>query len=354
MAHEARAMTAQRHLNAVARNESEQNPVITPYKKREAKTFYDKNGIIIDKRPIELADGMQYHVLSSRINKHLPSGLDGVAYQESVAFCTRPEGLYVHRLIKMAELGIEGTVISSPQNFGRYFTFDQNAHNHLSIIHNEAMEFDRDPDFINLGGISQGAMYGNGVIDLAPKHGINVLTAHLNVPCLPNGFHPTDIEETLRKAPNELTSFGTYTKMGLLALSRMAPTADLSKEALYVQAQCLPALMSGETGRHARNINTDLMVLVEVFLGDFLSRGRVWRDEIYKDKPNVKVVARNGGSHLHCVNPESHMSFMDFETAVATILRENPHIRANPQNAAKQLYTKIIEQYPEYRKDTVV
>ncbi len=341
---------SERRNRAVARDNNERNPVVTPYKRHEARVFYDKKGIVIEKRPVRMADGMRYDVLSSRVDNPA-DGVDGVSYQESVAFCTRPEGLYVHRLIKLAELGLAGTVISAPQNllWHRYFTFDENTHNHLSIMHNEAVEFDRDPDFITVGGISQGAMYGNGVLDLAEEHDTSVLAAHLSVPCLPNGLHPGDIEETLRKAPNELKAFGTFTKMGLLALLRMAPTADLTPEAFYVQAQCIPALLSGKTGEHARNIGPDPLVAVEVFLGDFLSRGRTWRDEVYAGKDNVRVFAKEGGSHLHCVNDESQSSWLAFETAVAMTLRENPSIRSNKTTAAKTLRTLLAEQYPLYR-----
>lgn len=336
------------YIRAVERNSVERNPVVTPYRSKDTKVFYDKRGVVIEKRPVQLADGMQYHVLSSRIEKPVPDSLDGLAYQESVAFCTRPEGLYVKRLIKLGELGIAGTVISAPQNFMKYFTFDENAHNHLSIMHNEAMEFDRDPDFLILGGISQGAMYGNGVLNLAEKHDTTALAAHLSVPCLPNGLHPGDIEETLKKAPNELRAFGTFTKMGLLALMRMAPTADLRPEALYVQTQCIPALLSGKTGEHARNIGPDPLVVAEVFLGDFLSRGRTWRDEVYAGKDNVKVFAQEGGSHLHCVNDESQSSWLAFQTAVITTLRENSHIRSDKTTAAKSLRERLTEQFPMY------
>jgi len=336
------------HIEAIYRNNDESNPVVTPYKHSEAKVFYDRNGIVIEKRPVRLADGMRYDVLSSRLTKSVPEGLEGLAYEESVAFCTRPEGLYVKRLIKMGELGIAGTVISAPQNFGKLFTFDENAHNHLSVMHNEAVEFGRDPDFITVGGISQGAMYGNGILDLAHEHDTTVLAAHLGAPCLPNGLSPSDILETLEKAPNELKAFGSFTKMGMLALLRMGPTADLTPEALYVQLQCLPALLSGRTGEHARNINPDVLVAVEVFLGDCLSRGRTWRDTIYNDKPNVKVFAKEGGAHLNCVDNESQSSWLAFQAAIATTLRENPRIRSDKTTAAKILRELITEQYPQY------
>jgi hypothetical protein len=319
--------------------------------------MYDKNGVHIHKRPIEMEDGTRYVVLSSQINRHLPPSLDGLAYEESVAFCTRPEGLYVRRLINLGRLGIEGTVISSPQNRGKYFTFNENAHNHLSIIHNEAVEFGRDPDYILFGGISQGAMYGNGTLNLAPKHEITPLAAHLSVPCLPDGVGPrtmiADLKETVSKAPNELRSLLASTKLGLATLLRMGPTADISPEALYVQPQCMPALLSGKTGEHAKNFSEDPLVLVEVFLGDALSRGRVWRDKVYKDKPNVKVIAKDGGAHMDCITEESHASWLAFMTAVRHTIVDNPEIRYNRLTAAKMLRQKILEQYPEYIKDVV-
>lgn len=345
---------SQRRSDAISLNASERNPVITPLHHSDLKIQYDKNDILVHTRPVELQDGTRYLVTSSQINKPLPSSIDGLSYHESVAFCTRPEGMYVRRLIKMAELGIEGTVISSPQNFRKYFTFDENAHNQLSIFHNEAVEFDRDPNYLLLGGISQGAMYGNGTLNLAPKHDVTPLAAHLSVPCLPDGIGPVnmleDLKETITKAPNELRSLMTYTKVGLATLLRMGPTVDANLNALYVQAQCVPALLSGRTGHHAKRFNDDTLVLAEVFLGDGLSRGRVWRDKVYTDKPRVKVIAHEGGAHMDCITEESQVSWLNFQSAVVITLRENARIRSDRSTAADTLYQGVIEQFPHYHK----
>lgn len=346
------------HQAAMDNCDLEPNPVITPYKEIDAKVLHDEDGLTIKKRLVTMQDGEQYWVTSSDLSKRRSKGIDDIAHYEGVAFTLHPEGLYVERLKKLAEIGFSGSVFSVPENKGLWISYDKNVHNYLSLANNEALEHDRDPHLVNLSGISQGSMNGFGFIEQAPAHAIHVASAHLSVPCLPDGItweHKKYIAghaiETLTKMPFEIIAIAKIIKnMTPEEREALLPTVDLRKEALIVQGQMLPSLLSGGTGKAARNLDENLPVMVELNGLDALSRDKRWINSYLGDKPNVKIRRRKRGVHGDVVNPISQTNWVGYQTAVGEILSENPYIRSNPRTAGAEVLKIMRIEFPQYAK----
>lgn len=346
------------HQQALDNNERELNPVVTPYKDVDAKLLHDSEGIVIKKRLLTLKGGEQYWVTSSDLEKPVPHGLEGFAHYEGVAYTLHPEGLYVKRLIELGKLGISGSVFSIPENKGLFITYDTNVSNYLSLANNEALEHGRDPELVTTSNISQGSMNAFGFIEHAPEHGINVAAAHLDVPCLPDGIRPEHwkylpghIVETLVKLPVEVAVIvGAIMRMSKKERQELLPTVDLRPEALIVQGQMLPSLLSGSTGKAARNLPNTLPVVVKLGGLDALSRDKRWINSYIGDKDNVRIKRRRFGAHGDVVDSRAQASMIGFQGAVGEILTEMPSLRAHPEKAGTKILEVMREEYPQYTK----
>jgi hypothetical protein len=347
----------------------EPNPVITPYKHAEARELYDSEGIRIDTRYVELENGLVYPVTSShisRFSRHTSEGTRGISHFEGVAWILRPDqqdSIYQQRLITLGRQGIEGTVVGIPQNFGTFISYDDNVNNMAGIFVNEAFEHNRDGSVAKYSGVSQAAMNGTGLVVLGEQeHGIHPIDAHLNVLCLPDGVKIKGIRdigrvgmqlwETFRKMPYELQAVCSFANLDREGQKRLLATADLSPTALYTQPQMLRSLLSGRTGDFARRLPEDILTVAELYDNDALSRSRRW----------VRILGRNAGiaiqycmdsAHVDCVSEIKQSSFTEYQTASATVLKENPQLRSSPESIGKEHRRLMNEQFPQFTTSNV-
>jgi hypothetical protein len=347
------------HPLAAAQHEAEPNPVVTPYKKSDARVLYDEGGLLIEHRYVEMKNGLVYPVLSSHVSGHVPEGLRGLAHVEGVGWTTRPEGLYVERQKLLGSLAVESTTIGIPQNIGTFISYDDYANDFESIVINEALERDRDPRIATKSGLSQSAMLLFGLIVIGKRdHGVNTVSAHAAVPCLPDGITaehwrhiPGHLIETASKLPYELNAFKRITQMDQEKRKMLMPTVDLSKRAPITQLQMLRSLLSGKSGEYALQLPDDVPVVVELKDKDMLSRARRWRKKYLKDKQNAKIVRDRDGSHADVVSEISQSNWSDFEIANATLLREHPELRSDPTTAAGKVLELLKIHYPQYTNE---
>ena len=346
------------HQVAIDNFDHEPNPVITRYKDVEAKVLYDSGGVTIKKRLLELKEGEKYWVTSSDIDRPVPEGLQGFSHYEGVAYTLHPEGMYVNRLKALAKIGISGSVFSIPENTGLFITYDKNVNNYLSLTNSESYEHGRDPELVTTSDISQGSMNAFGYIEHANEHGINVGAAYLDVPCLPDGIRrehlkylPGHALETAIKLPFELVAIaGIIMRMSKDEREELLPTVDLRLRGLIVQAQMLPSLLSGGTGKSARNLPNNLPVVVNQGGLDALARAKRWENSYIGDKDNVLIRNRRFGVHGHVVDQKDQQGMYGFQGAVAEILTEVPSIRSNPKIAGAQILAIMRQEYPQYTK----
>lgn len=356
MAHPQETFISPWHHDAVDMHEREPNPVVTPYKKSEARTLYDQDGLLIEHRNVTMKNGTVYPVLSSSISRYVPSGLNGLAHAEGVGWTTRPEGLYVERQKHLGSLAIEATTIGIPQNIGTFISYDQYVDDFESILINEAVEHGRDPSVAIKSGLSQSAMLLFGLIVRGrQEHGVHTLSAHAAVPCLPDGIKlehwmhvPGHLIETASKLPYELYAFKRISEMNEEKRKALLPTLDTSKRAPITQLQMLPSLLSGKSGEYALQLPDDVTTVVELKKKDMLSRERRWRKKYLKDKSAAKIVRDRKGTHADVVSEICQSNWGDFETANAELFREHPEIRSSPRTAGAKLMELMRIHYPQY------
>lgn len=344
----------------------EPNPVITPYKRADARELYDDGGVRVETRMIELENGLVYPVTSSHLSGYVPEGLKGLSHFEGVAWILRPDqqdSIYQQRLVNLGKLGIEGTVVGIPQNFGQFISYDDNVNNMAGIFVNEAYEYGRDARVAKASGISQAAMNGTGFVVLGEQeHGINTVDAHLNVLCLPDGVKIKGIKdigrvgmqlwETVSKIKYEARSVANFAKLDKNELKKLLATADISLSALYTQPQMLRSLLSGRTGDFAKQLPDDLLVVAELYDDDALSRARRWV-KILGKKAGIAMMYHLDSAHVDCVSEIKQSTFTSYQTASATVLSENPHLRSSPETISAEFLALMKERYPEFTESNV-
>jgi hypothetical protein len=347
------------HQLAKQQEEKETNPVVSPYRRSEAREMFNEGNVRIEHRLVTMKNGTVYPVLSSRVLGVVPEGLKGLAHTEGVGWTTRPEGLYVERQKLLGNLAVEATTIGIPQNFGTFIDYDQYVDDVESILLREAIEYGRDPQASLASGLSQSAMLLMGLIVRGREvHHRETLAAHAAVLCLPKGITlknwqgiPGEVIETVKKLPYELNAGRRLMKMDEEKRGALIPTADLAWSALYTQPQMLPSLLGGKSGEYAQQLPDDINVYAELKKKDALSRAEVWRsDEYLGQKPSVRIEFDEDGSHADVVSEISQSNWGGFVTAEIALLRENPSIRSNVTTAARNLLALTREQYPQYAK----
>ncbi len=350
---------------AVEQIEREPNPVVTPYKRAEARTLYDQDGVLIETRNVTLQNGLVYPVTSSRVSRQ-PEGLEGLSHVEGVAWMLRPDqqdSIYQQRLATLGKLGVEGTVIGIPQNFGTWIGYDDNIDNMAGIFVNEAFEYGRDPSVAKKSGVSQAAMNGTGLIVRGKRHhNINTVDAHLNVLCLPEGVRVRSVKdvgrvgmqlwETISKIQYELRAVSNFVKLDRKSQKQLLATADISLSALYTQPQMLRSLLSGKTGEYAKELPEETLVVAELYDKDALSRARRWV-RIFGKKASVAMDYCMDSAHVDCVSEIKQSNWTRYQTASVEVMRENPQLRSDPENIGAKFLTLMREQHPEFTKSNV-
>lgn len=345
--------------------EREPNPVVTPYKRAEARTLYDQDGILIETRNVRLKNGLIYPITSSRVSRQ-PEGLEGLSHVEGVAWILRPDqqdSIYQQRLATLGKLGVEGTVIGIPQNFGTWIGYDDNIDNMAGIFVNEAFEYGRDPQVVKKSGVSQSSMNGTGFIVRGKQHhGIHTIDAHLNVLSMPDGLKIKQVKdigrvglqlwETITKLPYEFKAVSNFVKLDRDSQKRLLATADISLSALYTQPQMLRSLLSGKTGEYAKELPEDTLVIAELYDKDALSRARRW----------VRILGKNAGvamdycmdsAHVDCVSEIKQSNWTRYQTASVRVLHDNPQLRSDPENISANFLALMREQHPEFTESNV-
>lgn len=303
------------------------------------KTLYENDTATITQRTLMTEDGRKYIVSSSQLapgRETLPT-----QYIETTAFMTQPDGMYTRRLINLARLGIEGTVVSSPQNIGILSSLEHNGRNVLSIAQHEATRRDLDSRFMVVGGESRGSMTGVAMARFAEEYGITPLFAHLDAPCVPRG-----LAEAYQESIIEHGSLGGTRKMAThvvkavvqefktlnkamdndrAANRHLGKTLDTSRRAPIIHAQEAISLLSGDAGEHALYLPGSTFAHVGLANDDALSNPSRWV-ELLREYPGITTKVELSGGHLSTIGRVFHEGWLGNMTVCRDVIAAHPEL----------------------------
>jgi hypothetical protein len=155
-----------------------------------------------------------------------------------------------------------------------------------------------------LFGESRGAMVGMGILSLAKDFGQSIGLADLIAPCFPRQMKPSDVLKLCGQVIRE--PIETMKFLGNISLGRIVhypATFDPNPSAVVHNAAMIPALISGEAGELAKQVDTEALMHITCFRQDAISMIDEWR-AIFNDHPNVRITPLPG-SHLTIVSPQT-------------------------------------------------
>ncbi len=315
----------------------------------DERVLYDRNDILIKNRQLQTADNKTYSVTSSVIFNADPGRISHVSSLETTAFATQPEGMYVHRLLLLAKLGIEGTVVGSPHGLG-LTSIEDGAHNVLTIGHYEALRHDRNLTHQIHIGLSRGAMYEMAMNRYAHKFGKQVLFSHATGLCIPKKPNALSVAAGMAKAVGEeILTIGKAIDIDKNARLRYGSTLDTSADALIVHAQEGLSLLTGEAGIHGENMPEMTFGFAHNSIKDGLSNAAIW-NVLLSQYPGMTVQTELRGGHLSILGRLFHEQLRRNMTTARNVLDENPSLLTkHPSVIMPQFSNLAAEQNPLLR-----
>jgi hypothetical protein len=151
-------------------------------------------------------------------------------------------------------------------------------------------------------GESRGGMVGEAVIAFAWHQGRSIIYSDLTAPCFPEGLDIKDAPDMALQAAREpielIKSVGSIT---IGRLIHYPETLDLHPSAILHNIATIPALLSPDTGKLAKQIPRTHNQHITAFKDDFICDVDGWR-KILKNHPNVRIVPVEG-AHTTIAHP---------------------------------------------------
>ncbi len=271
------------------------------HKSRLSRRPEDIDGVKFYEQEFTMQNGSHYHVTSTVLPE--VTRATGIASIETSAWLTRYGGLNKRRQLALGKMGVESTFVSVPQNLFRFGSLEENARHQLRISQETARQFDRDPNYVFINGISRGAMTGLGAAAIASRYNMGVMYGDYIVPCFPNGVNPRqDLQEVPDLLANEIDPIYSLKQIPWRALRHYPSTVDHSPRELFQQLKEVPTLLSGSVGTLIdTELPEDSFGYVTAYEGDVMSQGRRWQEKLNPSiYPNMLVDLQRGGGHLSC------------------------------------------------------
>jgi hypothetical protein len=301
--------------------------------------------IALYKQEFTMRDGTRYNVASTVLPDD--KRVTDIANIETSAWLTRFGGLNKRRQLALGKMGIESTFVSVPQNLLHIGSIEENAYHQLSIARETAEQFERDPDWVFINGISRGAMTGLAAAAIASRHNMGVMYGDYIVPCFPRGLNP---QEDLRELPdlitNELDPIRSLKQIPWKALRHYPHTIDRLPRQLLQQLKEVPTLLSGTVGELIDDsLPPEAFGYITAYEGDIMSQGRRWQEKFHPAMyPNMIVDLQQGGGHLSCATVPCHDGWLDRMKSVSDVVgRYEGVLKAlGPSDGPTKLYDILM------------
>lgn len=315
----------------------------------DTQILYDRNGILIENRWVQTEDGKKYNVTSSTIFNSEPERINNVSALETTAFLTQPKGMYVHGLLTLGKLGMEGTVVSSPHGVG-ITSLDHGAHNVLAIGHHDTLRNNRNLTYQVHEGKSRGAMYAMPMNRYAHKFGKHLIFNHLTAPCIPE--RPKILRVLKGIGPGvteEILTLESAFDIDASARFHYGSTLDTSWDAGLVHAQEGLALLTGDAGWHAQYMSETTFGFTHNTARDGLCNAAMWQ-MIFSKFEGMTVQTEPRGGHMNIIGRKFHEQFRANMTTVHDVLADNPSVLSgSPDDVIRSFSNLAAEQNPKLR-----
>lgn len=279
------------------------------------------DGVKFYEQEFTMQNGNRYDVTSTVLSD--ADRTTDIASVETSAWLTRYGGLNKRRQLALGRMGIESTFVSVPKNLLRLGNLEDNARHQLQISQETARQFDRDPNYVFINGISRGAMTGLGAAAIASRYNIGVMYGDYIVPCFPNGVNPKqDLLELPDLLANEIDPIYSLKQIPWQALRHYPSTVDRMPRELFQQLKEVPTLLGGSVGSLIDNeLSQDSFGHVTAYEGDVMSQGRRWQEKLNPSMyPNMIVDLQRGGGHLSCVGTPCYDGWLGRMQAVRDVV----------------------------------
>lgn len=309
------------------------------------------DGVKFYEQEFTMQNGNSYNVTSTV----LPDAdrATDIASIETSAWLTRYGGLNKRRQLALGKMGIESTFVSVPKNLLRLGNLENNARHQLQISQETAEQFDRDPNYIFINGISRGAMTGLGAAAIASRHNIGVMYGDYIVPCFPKGLN---LKEDLRELPdllaNEIDPIYSLKQIPWQALRHYPSTIDRMPRELFQQLKEVPTLLSGSVGNLIDSeLPQNSFGYVTAYEGDVMSQGRRWQEKLDPSEyPNMIVDLQHGGGHLSCATVPCYDGWLGRMQAVSQTVSQYESVLKDlgPSAGPSTLHDILTVQSPAF------